>query len=62
VTASLQSRQIQNFDSKISDGVNHAASLTLKQKSLAELNMPQTIPRGMDELQTHTNPTFQSFG
>jgi len=24
--------------------------------------MPQTMPRGMDELQTHTNPTFQPFG
>jgi len=23
--------------------------------------MPQTISRGMDELQTHTNPTFQLF-
>jgi len=23
--------------------------------------MPQTIPRGMDELQTHTSPTFQPF-
>jgi len=23
--------------------------------------MPETIPRGMDDLQTHTNPTFQPF-
>ena len=24
--------------------------------------MPQTMPRGMDELETYTNPTFQPFG
>jgi len=54
----LQPRKIQNFDSKISDGVDQAAYLTLKQKSIANLNIPQTISRGMDELQTHTNPTF----
>jgi len=38
------------------------ASLTLKQKSVVGLNMPQTIHRGMDKLQTHANPTFQPFG
>jgi len=62
VTALLQSRQIQIFESKISNGVKQAMSLALEQKSVAGLNMLQTIPHGMDELQTHTNPTFQPFG
>jgi len=33
----------------------------LKQKSIIGFNMPQTIPRGMDELQTYTNLAFQPF-
>jgi len=30
----------------------------LKQKSIAGFIMLQTIPHGMDELQTHANPSF----
>jgi len=48
-----------NGDSKIADRVSQIASHPLKQKSVAGSNMPQNIPRRMDELQTHTNTTFQ---
>ena len=61
VAAPSQSHKIQNLSSKVSDGVNQIASNALKQKSVAGFIMPQTIPRGMDELQTHTNPAFQPF-
>jgi len=59
VTATPQSCKKTNGDSKIADGVSQIASHPLKQKSVAGSNMPQTIPRRMDELQTHTNTTFQ---
>jgi len=59
VTATSQSRKKTNGDSKIADGVSQIASYPLKQKSAAGSNMPQTIPCRMDELQTHTNTTFQ---
>lgn len=42
-------------------GVNQIISHTLKQKSIAGFDTSQTIPLGMDELQAHTNPTFQPF-
>ena len=50
-----------NGNSKIADGVTQIASDVLKQKSVVSFNMSQTIPRGMDELQTHANPAFQPF-
>jgi len=58
VTVTSKSRK---GNSKIADTVTQIASDALKQKSVAGFNMPQTIPRGMDELQTHTNPSFQPF-
>jgi len=61
VAAPSQSHKIQNLGSKVSDGVNQIASNVLKQKSVAGFIMPQAIPRGMDELQTHTNRAFQPF-
>ena len=61
VAVPSQSHKIQNLGSKVSDGVNQIASNVLKQKSVAGFIIPQTIPRGMDELQTHTNPAFQPF-
>jgi len=59
VIAVSQSRKSTNGDSKIADEVSQIASHSLKQKSIVGYNMPQTISRGMDELQTHTNLTFQ---
>ena len=47
--------------SSTDDGVTQIALDALKQRSVTGFNMPQTIPRGMDELQTHTNPAFQPF-
>jgi len=58
VTATSKSRKFPNGDSKIADGVTQITSDALKQKSITGFNMPQTIPHGMDELQTHTNPAF----
>ena len=58
-TATSKLRNAPNGNSKIVDGVTQIASDALKQKSVVGFNMPQTIPRGMDELQTHTNPAFQ---
>ena len=60
-TATSKLRNAPNGNSKIVDGVTQIASDALKQKSVVGFNMPQTIPRGMDELQTHTNPAFQPF-
>jgi len=59
VTATSQSCKKINGDSKIANEVSKIASYPLKQKSVAGSNMPQTIPCRMDELQIHTNTTFQ---
>jgi len=56
-----QSHKIQNLGFMVSDGVNQIASNILEQKSITGFIMPKTIPRGIDELQTHTNPAFQPF-
>jgi len=61
VAARSQSHKIQNLGSKVSDGVNQITSNVLKQKSVANFIMPQIIPRVMDELQIHSNSTFQPF-
>jgi len=61
VTATSKARKFPNGGSKIADAVTQIASEALKQKFIASFNMPQTIPRGIDELQTHTNPAFQPF-
>jgi len=61
VTATSKARKVATGDSKIANGVTQIAFDALKQKSVASFNMPQTIPRGMDELQIHTNPAFQPF-
>ena len=58
VAAPSQSHKIQNLGSKVSNGVNQIASNVLKKKSVVGFIMLQTISRGMDEFQTHTNNTF----
>jgi len=57
-TTTSKFRNALNGNSKIANGVTQIASDALKQKSVVGFNMPQMIPHGMDELQTHTNPTF----
>jgi len=59
VTATSKLHNTPNGNSKIADGVAQIALDALKQKSVISFKMPQTISRGMDELQTHTNPPFQ---
>ena len=61
VTTLSRSPKIQNLDCKVLDGVSQIASHVLKQKSIANFHMPPIIPRGMDELQIHANPSFQPF-
>ena len=62
VTVPSQSQKTQIFSSKVSNGVDQTAVQALKQKSISVFNLPQIIPRGMDELQAHINPAFQPFG
>jgi len=62
VTVPSNSHKIQNFNSKVSHGVDPSATQALKQKSIVVFNIPQIIPRGIEELQAHINPTFQPFG
>jgi len=59
VTVTSQSCKSTNGNFEISDEVSQIASYPSKQKSVVGFNMLQTMPRGMDELQTHTNTTFQ---
>jgi len=59
VTAASQSCKITNGDSKVAVAISRIASHPLKQKYVVGFNMPQTIPCGMDKLQTHTNTNFQ---
>ena len=61
VTATSKLQNAPNGDSKIADEVTQIASDALKQKSVAGFNMPQTIPSGMDELQTPHQSYFPAF-
>ena len=62
VTVPSQSHKIQNFSFKVSNGVDQSTAQPLKQKSTAVFDLPQIIPRGMDELQDHINLGFKPFG
>jgi len=62
MTITSYSHKIQNFTSKVSNGVEQAIAYVVKQRSIAIFNLPQIMPRGMDEIQTHTNPAFQPIG
>jgi len=46
----------------VSNGVDQSSVHSLKQMSIVDFNLSQIIPHSMDELQAHTNTTFQPFG
>ena len=60
-TVPSQSRKTPSLDSNLPKGVNKITSHPLKQRSVVGFKMHQTIPQGIDELQTQANPTFQHF-
>ena len=57
-----QSHKIPSLDSNLPKTVNKITSHPLKQRSVADFKIHQTISQGMDDLQNQANPNFQPFG